>query len=99
MKKLLLISALSLVSAARAFAQNAIKYGDLIVYRPFLDRYVAELHVDGNVKTRFAFLRDQAGNKLKFASEADALNYVCKQGWELVSSYYHSQTHFILKKS
>ena len=101
MKKILLILPISLLLATGAYAQNNGKYADLIVYKPNFDRYLAELHVaDGSVRERLTVLRDQSGRKIRFASEAEALNYVAKQGWELVSSYHKSgDTHFIIRKT
>jgi hypothetical protein len=100
MKKLILISAMTLFSAA-GFAQTAVKYCDLVVYQPNFKNFVAEMHVDGNTRPRLTKLRDAAGNKLKFATEADAVNYVARQGWEVVTAYNrnHSETHFLLKKT
>jgi len=101
MRKLLLISAFTLCSTAGVFAQNTVKYCDLVVYKPNFKNFIAEMHVDGDARPRFTKLRDAAGNKLKFATEAEAINYVAKQGWELVTAYNrnHSETHFIMKKS
>jgi hypothetical protein len=83
------------------YAQNPIKYCDLTVYRPFFKNYVAEMHVDGNVKTSQTLLRDNAGKPMKFASESDAVNYVAQQGWELVTAYnrHGGESHFFLKKN
>lgn len=102
MKKYLLTAAISLFSAA-TFAQNFSGYCDLIVYQPFLKNYVAiPDYGTGNKKITKATnaIKDETGNIIKFPSEIKALNYMVKQGWELVSAYHNrgGETHFILKK-
>jgi hypothetical protein len=100
MKKFLLLTAFGLLATAGAFAQSATKYCDLVVYRPGFKNYVAEMHVDGNSRTKESLVRDASGAPMKFASEADAINYLAKQGWELVTAYSRSsETHFFLKKN
>src|ERR1700723_1282053 len=104
MKKLLLIPAILLLSVISSFAQPRVsgshgtQYCELVVFQPWFKNHVAQMHSDGNTAPGLTWLRDAAGSKIRFASEADALNYVTKQGWELVSSYYHNKTHFFLKK-
>jgi hypothetical protein len=100
MKKLFLLSAFVL-TASGAFAQTA-KYAELLVYHTGLNltKFTAEFHVDGKKKTSQTVIRDPQGNKMKFGSAADALNFVTDQGWELVSTYGQKDiTHFILKKA
>ena len=82
------------------YATGNMKYCDLVVYRPAFKNYVAEMHVDSNTRAQASVLRDGKGNKIKFASAADALNYMAKQGWELVAAYDErgGGIHFILKK-
>jgi hypothetical protein len=100
MKKTLFVTLSAILFSVAAHAQSSRPYADLVVYRLFLKNYVAELHVDSNSKPKKSILRLDNGRKIKFAEEADALNYTCRQGWELVSSYrsHSGETHFILKK-
>ena len=101
MKKIIFTAAITALAATASRAQNTATYCDLVVYRNFLKNYVAEMHVDGNKKARLTVLKDQQGKKVKFTSEADAVNYVTKQGWELVTAYHNhgAETHFYLKKN
>jgi hypothetical protein len=100
MKKAFLISAIALFVSLPGYAASTVKYCDLIVYRLFLKNYVAEMHTDSNMHTQAALIRDAGGDKIKFAMPADALNYVAREGWELVAAYaeHGGQTHFLLKK-
>jgi hypothetical protein len=100
MKKLTISSAIALCLSITTNAGTPSKYCDLVVYRQFLKNFVAEMHVDGKIKTSQTLIRDADGNKVKFACEADALNYMAQQGWELVSSYNrnHNETHFIISR-
>jgi hypothetical protein len=101
MRKTILISALMLCTSVAGWAQNAAKYCELIVYRPNFKNYVAEMHSDGGTTRQQSLLRDAKGNVMKFTDEAEALNYIARQGWDLVSSYYNNhrdETHFIVKK-
>jgi len=99
MKKIFLVSIASLTLHMAAVAQTAGKYSDLQVFQPGFKNYIAELHIDGGQSASKSLIRDKDGNKMKFAKQAEALNYVAEQGWELVSSWHgNGITHFILKK-
>lgn len=98
MKRIIFVLAVMLSQPTAEYAQNARKYCDLVVYRPGLKNYVAELRVDSNSMPKQALLRNPQGGKMKFSSEVDALNYVVNQGWDIVSAYNvrNNGTHFIL---
>ena len=100
MKKAFFMSAAVLLFSQVAFASPEYKYCDLVVFHPGFKRYVAEMRFDGNTHRREGLLRDAGGNKIKFSTTVDALNYVVKQGWQLVSCYsdHGGPVHFILTK-
>lgn len=101
MRKLVLILCATLSFSVLSFAQKNMEYCELVVYRNFLKNYVAEFHTDSNKKASLTIIRDENGNKIKFATQAEALNYITKQGWELVTAFneHGGSTHFFLKKS
>ena len=100
MRKVILIFAASFCFSVNNYAQSIANYGDLLVYRRGLRNYVAEMHADGSVGKRQSLVRDANGNKMKFASVVDALNFTARQGWQVVAAYHprSGHTHFILKK-
>ena len=88
---------------AASFAQNVPSYCELNVYQPGLKNYIAiPDYGTANKKVTKAAdaIKDENGNVMKFPSEITALNYMVKQGWELVSTYHNhgGETHFFLKK-
>ncbi len=97
MRKHLLIAALCLLTTT-AFADNRIC--ELSVYQPNFKRWVAEVNYSDAPKNKFDKILNSDGKKMRFNSKLDALNYVMKDGWQLVSVYHnHSgETHFFLKK-
>jgi hypothetical protein len=92
-----------IIMSAISYADPAVKYCELLVYRPGFKSgvYVAEMHVDGMATTKSTILRDNAGHRMKFASGTDAVNYVAKQGWELVTvnRSHNGDIVYTLKKS
>ena len=100
MKILIFMAASSLIYLNAGYAQSGMKYCDLVVTQPFFKNYYAELHTETNKTKGDCILRDANGKKIKFAATADALDFVVKQGFELVSTYNdHSTIHFLLKKT
>lgn len=102
MKKYLITAAISIFSTV-SFAQNVTSYCDLDVYRPGVKNYIATADYGNGLKitAKTAALKDASGNTLKFRSEIEALNYMARQGWELVTSYHihGGETHFFLKRA
>ena len=101
MKRLLLTAAIFALSAP-VFAQDKASYCDLDVYRPGFNKYIATADYGNGSKIRVktSALKDGAGKIIKFRSELEAVNYMAKQGWEIVSTYHNKggSTHFFMKK-
>lgn len=102
MKRIFFIAA-TIMCSASLFAQKQEVYCDLRVYQPGFKNYVAKIiygdgHKDGR---RGEAIKDQSGNLVKFSTEIEAVNYLVKQGWELVTSYHThgGDTHFFMKKA
>lgn len=100
MKKLIITSFIACSLSAAGYAQGAEKYCELIVYRQFLKNFVAELHPGGDIKTRQTFIRNAQGEKVKFPSAIDAVNYMAQQGWVVVCAFtrHGNEEHFIITK-
>lgn len=102
MKRVFLVGIAMIFSSVAVLAKGPFKYADLVVYRPAFKNYVAELRIDSNAIPRKSIIKNALGNKIKFASEVDALNHVVAQGWEVTAAYHNHNgggTHFILKKA
>lgn len=101
MKKYFLIAALATL-ATRSYA-NEIKYCELAVYQPSFKRYVADVNYMGSHKRKFDKIKDANGKAIKFEARLDAVNYMIKDGWEVVSETIvpHSggETRFYMKKA
>ncbi len=100
MKRYFLIAVLTLGTGA-TYAQKNATYCQLNVYQPAFKNYVAKVsYGDEGNKARFVLLKNETGSKMKFSNEIQALNYIAKQGWELVSTYHNhgGETRFFLKK-
>ena len=102
MKQNILIAAMAMLCTP-AMAQNTTKYCDLDVYRPGFNKLVATVNYGTEhkrVTLKNNAVRDASGNTVKFLSELEAVNYMARQGWELVSSYrvHGGDTHFYMKK-
>ncbi len=100
MKKQFLIIAFTLLGAA-AYADEP-KYCELSVYQPSFKRYVADVNYMGTHKRKFDKIKDVNGKRIKFEARLDAVNYMIKDGWEVVSETVvpHSggETRFYMKK-
>jgi hypothetical protein len=100
--KPVLFAVVVLLFANTAFAQNNTTYCDLKVYKQEFTSYVyfAALNYSEAPRKKFTVITGKDGKKEKFSSEMDALNYMLKQGWYLVTAYHshEGETHFFLKK-
>jgi hypothetical protein len=99
MKKTVLLVGAIVVLCCPAFCQENRPYHELRVTEPWFKNYTAQWITDSNATLTRTYIRDSKGEKAKFVSTAAVLNYVAKQGWELVSSYNdHGDIYFIMKK-
>jgi hypothetical protein len=96
MKKYLIASVFSLCSTF-GYAQSATQYCELDIFKPYFKNYHAKIKYKG--EHRYQFIMDKSGNKTKFASEMDALDYMLSGGWQLVTAYSKKgDIYIILKK-
>ena len=101
MKKQLLIIACTLLATATHAEEP--KYCELSVYQPSFKRYVAEVNYMGTHKRKFDKIKGTDGKRIRFEARLDAVNYMVKDGWEVVSETVvpHSggETRFYMKKA
>lgn len=95
-KQILIISCTLLAATARA---EEPKYCELSVYQPNFKRYVAEVNYMGSHVRKFTKIKGANGKQIRFEAKLDAVTYMIKDGWEVVSeSVTRNDTRFFLKK-
>ena len=101
--KLLII--LLICFASDVYSQKSrLAYCEVIVW-PHHVRYHAAVTFDFGMQSyTAAMLYDSKNQPLRFVSGMDAVNYLSKRGWRVVSSYYKTNnkgesTHFVMEKT
>ena len=79
-------------------------YCEVVVW-PHHVRYHAAVTFDFGMQTyTAAMLYDSKNRPLRFISGMDAVNYLSKRGWRVITSYYktaskNESTHFVMEKT
>jgi len=101
MKKYIFLIPFMLMTAF-ADAQTNPSYCEFSVYQPNFKRYVAAINHMGSHKRKFEKIKNSNGKPMKFECRLDALNYMTRQGWEVVTACVipHSggETRYYMKK-
>lgn len=96
MKKLLLVFAIAFCSkvSSQVYVEDVnindldIKYVQLVGYNTSMFGQKMEVMVDYGQKAKFLKadgIKDASGNKMKFNSMIDALNFMNKNGWKFIN--------------
>ena len=101
---------LAFLLASNLMAQKRWEYCEIInnMDQGFTSKTSIEV-INGDTEKKWGkqvqFLTDSTGSKIKFANYVDALNYLGKDGWEVILSYINilpgdvRQIHLLLKRS
>ena len=103
MKKIIFIFMLALISIPIS-AQNLDKPGEPYYY---YCQILGKKNLAGVIRLTILWdnqeeendIRDEQGNKIKFANMVDAMNYMSKRGWDYVdASTYDNVYHYVFRK-
>jgi hypothetical protein len=93
---------LFIVISSSAYAQQTDKvvYCEILGMQRFKYTIPDVVFFDFGDKTTSSEPKDYSGERLKFKSMIEALNYMVKQGWEFVQAYSSDDgyNHYLLKK-
>lgn len=92
-----------IASAQSVDGSKSTAYCEVVVYNSFGLGKVKVVVDFGEMKDgpKYFFLADERGINIKFQTAMDALNYLSKRGWKLVSSYFvntGASFHHIMQK-